>query len=129
MTEELQIQVICTREIDGKTGITEGIENVWNDDLFFDIDTEDLAFAIDANDTTRCLDGLPGNAGHVNADPGFEIVEMNEVVPCDEEDDAVTSRDLHCNREIVGRFGREEDIDCFLFKRRVVGIMVNLDDI
>ena len=102
--------------------------------MFGDTDTEDLTFAIDANDTTRRLviccdeDCLAGNTVHVNANASFEIVEVNESVLGDEEDDAVPSRDLHCDREIVGRFGREEDIDGFLLERRVVWIMINLDD-
>lgn len=140
MTKLLQIQIICTRKIcttrklDGQSGITERIEDVGDDVLFRDTNTEDLTFAIDANDTTGrfviCSDKdcLAGNAVHVNANASFEIVEMNESVFSDEEDDAVTSRNLHCDGKIIGCLGREEDIDGFLLEGRVIRIMINLDD-
>lgn len=140
LTELLQIQIIRSREIcatrkfDSQSGITEGIENVRDDVLFRDTDTKDLTFTIDANDSTRgfviCSDEdcLAGNAVHVNANACFEIVKVNESVFCDEEDDAVTSGNLHCDGEIIGCLGREEDIDGFLLEGRIVGIMINFDD-
>jgi hypothetical protein len=141
LTELLQVQVICTRKIcttrklDGQSGITECIENVRDDVLFRDANTEDLTFAIDSHDTTRSFvigsdkDGFARNAVHINANAGFEIVEMNEPVFSDEEDDAVTRGNLHCNGEIVCRFRREENVYRFLLERRIIGIMIDLDDV
>src|SRR5947207_15987830 len=53
---------------------------------------------------------------------------MNETVLCNKEDDAVTGRNLHCNRKIIGRFGREKDINAFLLKLGIIRIVINLDD-
>ena len=70
-----------------------------------------------------------GNAFHVNAYASFEMVEMNESVFRENEDDAVTSRNLHCDGEVVCCLGREEDIDFFLERRIIrIRIIINLDD-
>ena len=73
-------------------------------------------------------DSFAGDAVHIDADASFEIVEMNETIFCNEEDDAIAGRNLHCNREIVRSFRREEDIDGFLWKLGVSWVMINLDN-
>ena len=58
--------------------------------------------------------GFARDSVHVETSSSFEVVKVNETVLGDEVDDAGSSRDLHGDREIVGGFGREEDVDCFL---------------
>ena len=140
LTKLLQIQIICTRKIcttcklDSQSGVTKCIENVGNDVLLCNTDAEDLTFAIDANNTTSRLmicrdkDCFARNAVHINAYAGFEIVKVNKSVFGNEEDDAVTWRDLHCDRKVVRCLGRKEHIDSFLLEGRVVWIMIDLDD-
>ena len=136
----LQIQLICarkvctTRKFDRQTSITESIENIRDNVLLRYADAKDLTFTVDTNNTTCCFvicsdkDGFARDAVHVNANTGLKIVKMNETVFCDEEDNAVTRGNLHCDGEVVGGFGREEDIDRFLLKWRIIRIVINLDN-
>jgi hypothetical protein len=140
LTELLQVQVIGTREIgsagkfNGERGIAELIKNVRNDILFRDTNTEHLTLSIDANDTACSLvicsdkDRFARDAVHVDANAGFEVVEMDEAVLCNKEDDAVAFRDLHCYREIIDCLRWKENIDGFLLEHWICRIMIDLND-
>ena len=135
-----QVQIISTGEIStagelyGQGCVAEGINDVRNDVLFRNANAENLTLSIDTDDAACCLviggdeDGLSRDTVHVYADARFEVVEVNKAVFGDEEDDAVPSRNLHCNGEVIGGFGREENINGLLLKGRIGWIMINLDN-
>lgn len=54
---------------------------------------------------------------------------MNETEFSDKEDNPVLLGHLHCNREIICRFCREEYIHSLLGENRVRGLMIYLDDV
>lgn len=54
---------------------------------------------------------------------------MDETKLGDEVDDSVLLRYLHGDGEIVERFGREKDVDCFLLEGWVGRLMTDLDDV
>lgn len=89
------------------------------------VDTDDAAGRLVIGSDKDCF---ARDSVHVYADAGFEVVEVDEAVFRDEEDDAVPGRYLHCNGEIIGCFGGEEDVDGLLLEGRIIRIMINLDD-
>ena len=102
--------------------------------MFRNANTENLTLSVDTDDAAcRLVVGGDENrfsrdTVHVYADARFKVVEVYKAVFGDEEDDAVSSRDLHCNREVIGCFGREEDINCLLLEGRIIRIMIDLDN-
>lgn len=73
-------------------------------------------------------DGLAGNTVHVDASTGLEVVEVDETVLGREVDDAMSLRDLHSDGEVVRGLRWEVNIDGFLRKWRVGGLMIDLYD-
>lgn len=128
-------EVGAAGEADGEVGVVEGAEDVGDDGVVVDGDGEDLALAVDSDDTARRLvrarheHGLAGDAVHVDARSRLEVVEVDEAVLGDEVDDAVALRDLHRDGEVVGGLGREEDVDGLLGVDGVRRLVVDLDDV
>jgi len=113
-------EVTTGSESDSEFDVVEGGENVGDHHLLIDRDAQDLSLSVDTDDTASRLvfasdeHGFARDSVHVETSSRFEVVKVDETVLGDEVDDAVTSRDLHGDGEIVGGFGREEDVDCFL---------------
>jgi hypothetical protein len=125
------IQIICSGEIsptsepESKLRVVESVQNIRDDRLFINIDTENLSLLVDTNNTIRGFmfrgdeHRLARNPIHVNTSTGFEVVEVNEPIFRNEIDYSMLLRHLHSNWEIVGSLGREIDIDSFLDKGRI----------
>ncbi|KAI3480029.1 hypothetical protein L1887_57805 [Cichorium endivia] len=139
--ELLEVEVVCAGEVaaggelEGEVGVVEGAEDVGDDGVFVNRDGEDLTLAVDADDAAGGFvlcgdkDGVAGDAVHVDAGAGLEVVEVDEAVLCDEVDDAVALADLHCDGEVVGGLWREEDVDGLLCEGGLAVLVVDLDDV
>lgn len=108
--------------------------NVGDKSLLVNADAENLALAVDTDDTVHLLVGGSGEDGvardtvHVDALAGLDLVQVNEAELGDEVDDTVLLRDLHSDGEVVGRLWGEEDVDGLLRERRVGGLVADLDN-
>jgi len=134
----LNVKVICTRkvgptsELEGQFGIVQCREDIRDDGILVDVHAQNLTLLIHADDAMRSLvfgrdeDGLAGNSVHVDTCAGFEVVEVDEAVFCDQVDNSVLFRDLHRNREIVRRFWREVDVDLFFGEHGIWGLVIDL---
>ena len=134
----LNVQVIRTWkvsptcELEGQFGIVQRREDIRNDGILIDIHTQNLTLLVHTNDTMRSLvfsrdeDCLAGNSVHVDARARFEVVEVDEAVFCDQVDNSVLFRDLHCNREIIRRLWREVDVDLLFGEHGIGGLVVDL---
>lgn len=120
------IQVVCSgqvgtaRQFEGQFCVVERGEDVGDDCLLVDVDTEHLAFLVNTNDTVGGImlssdeDGFARDTVHVDTGTGLEVVEVNESVFSDEVDDTMLLGDLHSDWEIICRFRGEIDIDGLL---------------
>ena len=137
----LDVEVISTGKVrtagklKSKLDIVEDSEDVRNHCLLVDADAEDLALLVDADNAVLGLvlrsdkDGLAGDTVHVDARARLEVVEMDEAVFGGEVDDPVLLRDLHRNRKVACRLGREVHVDRLFRKWRVGSLVVDLDDV
>jgi hypothetical protein len=133
LLELFDIQVISTGEIragsqfERKPGIVEGGEDIWNDGLFVDVNTQDLPFLVDPDNAIRSFmlcgdkDRLTGDTIKVYASGRFEIVKMDETILRDQVYDAVLLGYLHRYGKVVGSFWGVVDIDFFFDERRLIG--------
>ena len=134
----LDVQIVCpgkaspNGELEGQFGVVQRREDIRNDGILVDIHAQNLTLLVHADDTMRSLmfsrdeDGLAGDSVHVDARAGFEVVEVDETVFCDQVDNSVLFRDLHCDREIVRRFWREVDVDLFFCEHWIRGLVIDL---
>ena len=77
----------------------------------------------------RGKDSLARDAVHVDARARLDVVQVDEAKFGDEVDDAVLLGDLHRHGKVVGRFGREKDVDGLLLERGVGRLVADLDDV
>ena len=137
----LDIQIIRTRkvsptgELEGQLGVVQCREDIRNDGILVDIYAQDLTLLVHTDDTMRSPmfsrdeDSLAGNSVHIDARAGFEVIEVDEAVFCDEVDDSVLFRDLHRNWEIVRRLWREVDVDLLFGEHGILGLVIDLYDV
>ncbi|PNY29194.1 Uncharacterized protein TCAP_00893 [Tolypocladium capitatum] len=141
LVELLRIKAVRTRQsgsrgqLDGNLRVGGVLEEVGDDGRVVDGDKEHLTLAVDTHKARRVAvgaageDGLARDSVHEDEGAGLEVVQVNEAVLGDHEDDAVLLRDLQSHGEVVGRLGREEDVDGLFRESRVRLGMVDLDDV
>lgn len=137
----LDIQIICARqispacELERQFGVVECCQDIRDHRVVVDADAEDLSLPVDTEDSIAGVvfasheDSLAGDTVHVDAGTGLEVIEMDETVLRREVNDAVSLGDLHGDGEIIGRLGREVNVDGFLRERRVGRLVVNLHNV
>lgn len=107
--------------------------DVRHDGVLVNADRQHLSLPVDSNDTVRSLkfgsseNRLSRDSVHVYTLSRLDLIQVDETEFCDEVDDTVFGGDLHSDREIVCRFGREEYIDGFLLEGWVGSLVTNLD--
>lgn len=135
------IKVISARKVspasqlERQLCVVQALENVGNDRLLIDVDTEDLPLFVNADNTIRRFvlsrdeDRLSGDTVHVDACTSLKVVKVDEAIFGDEVDNAVLLGYLHGHWEVTSRFRWEEDLDSALGKRRVWSLVIDFDDL
>lgn len=139
--EALYEQLFCAREtgagghLQCNVGVSKMIGDIRDKVGFVDTGREELADDVHGNETSGSLtrsrrkDSFATESVHVDAGPGFDVVQMKEAILGNHVDDAVLGADMDRRRKVAFEPGREDNVGNLPGKRRVSTNMRNLSNL
>jgi len=126
-------KVSSASQLECEFSIVKCCQNVGNDGLFVDVNTEDLALPVHTNDAICRFvlcgheDSFAGDTVHVHTSTRLKVVEVDETKLRHQIYDTVFLGHLHSDREVIGGLGREIDVNGLFNERRIRSSVVNLN--